>query len=145
MCIFGSLSWADIHTALATAISICVKHGVAGVRETELDSRMLSLDDLGENPTVEEQSRKVDEALSETIDVLAASNPQPHDIGHDPEVVSSGIAALRRYGIGPCSARWFYGSFDVFVELEQRLARLYPSLKRQSGRCRGKYRLLLPA
>lgn len=65
----------------------------------------------------------------------AANQPCKNDRD---EVVQAGIEALRLYGIGPCSARWFYGSFDIFIQLERRLATLYPSLLALSGPCRGR-------
>ena len=80
----------------------------------------------------------MDQQLLELIENLRAKNPiQSNKVGSNNEVVEAGVQALHRYGIGPCSARWFYGSFDSFVQLEQRLAKLYPSLVEHSGRCRG--------
>lgn len=85
-----------------------------------------------------EESRAVDLQLLELIENLRAKNPiRSNEIGSNAEVIEAGAQGLHRYGIGPCSARWFYGSFDSFVHLEQRLAKLYPSLVEQSGKCRG--------
>lgn len=83
----------------------------------------------------------VDEALLNYVDELSvtgitAAVNGPSSKNHN-EVVLAGIDGLRTYGIGPCSARWFYGSFDIFIQLERRLAALYPSLLAQSGQCRG--------
>ncbi|KAL8793355.1 MAG: hypothetical protein Q9195_004033 [Heterodermia aff. obscurata] len=57
-------------------------------------------------------------------------------VGQSSQVIQAGVDGLEKYGIGPCSARWFYGSFDSFIDLERRLANLYPSLIMQSGLCR---------
>ena len=85
----------------------------------------------------------VDEALLNYVNELsvtasAAAVNGPRSKMHD-EVVLAGIDGLQTYGIGPCSARWFYGSFDIFIQLERRLAALYPSILAQSGQCRGKF------
>ena len=87
----------------------------------------------------------VDEGLINYVDELSvAESAAAANCGDGPrkemhgEVVRAGIEGLRTYGIGPCSARWFYGSFDIFVQLERRLAALYPSIIAQSGKCRGK-------
>ncbi len=87
----------------------------------------------------------VDEGLISYVDELSVAGSAPAANCSDGpqkemhgEVVHAGIEGLRTYGIGPCSARWFYGSFDIFVQLERRLAALYPSILAQSGKCRGK-------
>lgn len=84
----------------------------------------------------------VDEALLKYVNELSVAGSAtvngPSSKKHD-EVVLAGIDGLRTYGIGPCSARWFYGSFDIFIQLERRLATLYPSLIAQSGQCRGSF------
>ena len=105
---------------------------------TSFDKSLLEKADHCQNLVLEE-SRAVDQQLLELIENLRAKNPiLSNKIGSNNEVVEAGVQGLHRYGIGPCSARWFYGSFDSFIHLEQRLAKLYPSLVKQSGRCRGK-------
>lgn len=93
----------------------------------------------------------VDEGLINYVDELSvAGSAAAANCSHGPrkemhgEVVRAGIEGLRTYGIGPCSARWFYGSFDIFVQLERRLAALYPSILAQSGQCRGKLSFPVP-
>lgn len=101
------------------------------------DERLVDKADHYQNLVLEE-SHTVDQQLLELIGNLRAKNRvQSNKIGSSTEVVEAGVQALHRYGIGPCSARWFYGSFDSFVHLEQRLAKLYPSLVEQPGRRRG--------
>lgn len=56
----------------------------------------------------------------------------------NPEVIDAAVASLQKYGVGPCSARHFYGTYDVFMRLEKRLAALYPCLVEQAGQCAGK-------
>lgn len=84
---------------------------------------------------LEDESQSVDKKLLNYVNELSKLNEGL--VGH-PEVVQAGIESVRKYGIGPCSARWFYGSFDIFIQLERRLASLYPSLVAQSGKTRGK-------
>lgn len=104
---------------------------------TSFDESLLDRRDACDNLVIE-QSRAVNEQLLEFIEALRMESPMgANEIGSSAEVVEAGVQGLRRYGIGPCSARWFYGSFDSFIHLEQRLAKLYPSLVAQSGRCRG--------
>ncbi|XP_029163332.1 serine palmitoyltransferase 1 [Nylanderia fulva] len=38
------------------------------------------------------------------------------------EIVKSGVAAIEKYGVGSCGPRGFYGTVDVHLELEERLA-----------------------
>ena len=137
ICIFATTTWPDIYRLLTTTITISQKLKVRGVSPTSFDKKLLDKADHEQNLVLEE-SRAVDQQLLELIENLSAENPaRSNQIGSNSEVVEAGVQALHRYGIGPCSARWFYGSFDSFVHLEQRLAKLYPSLVEQSGRCRG--------
>lgn len=87
----------------------------------------------------EKESRETNQTLDQRIDSLIVANPKPQirPVGTEDEVLSAGASALQKYGVGPCSARWFYGSFDVFLKLEQRLAQLYTPLLKQAKRCRG--------
>jgi serine palmitoyltransferase len=138
MCVFATLSWADLHTALNVAIETCVKIGVVGVQRVALDTPAALTASTSELSLVLQQSLHTDKALSEfVLDLARIRVDTDCGVGSHPLVLGAGTAALSLYGIGPCSARWFYGSFDVFVSLEQRLARLYPSLQRLHGRCRG--------
>lgn len=40
----------------------------------------------------------------------------------DNRIVADAIRSLRKYGVGSCGPRGFYGTMDVHLELEQRLA-----------------------
>lgn len=40
----------------------------------------------------------------------------------DKEIEEASIRSLRKYGVGSCGPRGFYGTVDVHLELEQRLA-----------------------
>lgn len=44
-------------------------------------------------------------------------------LNNDPEVEKSAIASINKYGIGSCGPRGFYGTVDVHIELEERLAK----------------------
>jgi len=140
MCVFATLSWEDLHTALNVAIDTCVKIGVVGVRHVPLDSTAALSKAPSNSASVLQESETTDKALSEFVLTLAKTCEEANsNVGGSPLVLGAGTAALKLYGIGPCSARWFYGSFDVFVSLEQRLAKLYPSLQHLHGRCRGDF------
>lgn len=104
---------------------------------TSFDKSLLDKHDEVDELVIE-QSRAVNKQLLEFVNELRVKSPiRSNEIGSSQEVVEAGVQALHKYGIGPCSARWFYGSFDTFIDLEQRLAYLYPSLVAQAGRCRG--------
>lgn len=40
----------------------------------------------------------------------------------DKRILEDAVASLRKYGVGSCGPRGFYGTMDVHLELEQRLA-----------------------
>ena len=83
---------------------------------------------------VMEQSQAINDHLVEYVGLLSKASHLPElPVGSNPDIVEAAVQGLSRYGIGPCSARWFYGSFDSFLNLENRLAKLYPSLQAQSG------------
>lgn len=108
-----------------------------GVRATAFDDKLLHKEDFCD-AIVEQQCNSIDEQLLDYVDALRDNNVRgDSEVGGSNEVIQAGIQGLRKYGIGPCSARWFYGSFDSFIELERRLASLYPSLVKQSSHCRG--------
>ena len=142
--IFATTPWADIHRLLTIITSVCQRIKVHGATPTVFDEALLercdAVDDL-----LEEQSRAVNQQLQEFIEALHNKLDVHQDkIDSSDEVVEAASQALQKYGIGPCSARWYYGSFDSFIRLEQRLARLYPSLSARSGKCRGKYPPTVP-
>lgn len=139
LCVFANTSWSDVHKLLETTISIAKKLKVYGVRSIEIPKDLLTRQDVS-TPGAEKQARAVDAKLHKYIKTLKPRQSlvpyQKH--GFEQEAIEAGVKGLKQYGLGPVSARWFYGSFDVFVNLERRLAKLYPSLVKQSGRCRGK-------
>lgn len=60
-----------------------------------------------------------------TVDGVDCLNLASHNylnfIG-DAEIESSAIQSIGKYGVGSCGPRGFYGTVDVHLELEQRLA-----------------------
>lgn len=136
MSIFATLTWADLQAALMILIKTGVEHRIAGVKRIDPNAEKLPLDESSKD--LEASYVSVDEDLMRLVDSLAPDHPQPTHVGSSNEVIQAACAAVRTYGIGPCSARWFYGSFDSYIALEQRLAQMYPSLIRQVGPCRGK-------
>ncbi|KAH8820193.1 pyridoxal phosphate-dependent transferase [Xylogone sp. PMI_703] len=123
-------------------IRVARKLRVRNVRPVSFDPALLDWYDPFD-PAVKIQCDAVDEELLHYVDKLSSSQPLVNgQLDHTHELVrKAGVEALREYAIGPCSARWFYGHFDIFVQLERRLASLYPSLLDQSGYCRGEYLL----
>jgi hypothetical protein len=103
---------------LTTTPHIAQKIKVRGIQPTCFDSTLLTLCDPFE-PAIKIECDSVDDTLLRYVDELSAANGQRN---YEHEVVQAGIEGLRKYGIGPCSARWFYGSFDIFIQLERRLA-----------------------
>lgn len=146
MCIFATTSWPDIHRLMKMIVHVGHKTQVDGIKpitfDPSLDSRTDPID-----PTVEKQCDAVDEDLLRYVDELSLIRSRVDGktslTKEDVEVVEAGVQGLQKYGIGPCSARWFYGSFDIFIQLERRLASLYPSILAQSGKCRGMSALAL--
>ncbi|KAI9695781.1 MAG: hypothetical protein M1836_006047 [Candelina mexicana] len=133
ICIFATTTWPDIYKLLTTTITIAQKLRVRGVQPTTFDTTLLDRVDRCDD-LLTAQSNTVDAQLLELVSALSAKNPSRTDKnGSSAEIIDAGVQGLHRYGIGPCSARWFYGSFDAFIHLEQRLAHLYPSLVLQSG------------
>jgi 7-keto-8-aminopelargonate synthetase-like enzyme len=39
-----------------------------------------------------------------------------------PDVINAGIASIEKYGVGSCGPRGFYGTLDVHLQLEEKLA-----------------------
>uniref|UniRef100_U5EZ28 Serine palmitoyltransferase 1 n=1 Tax=Corethrella appendiculata TaxID=1370023 RepID=U5EZ28_9DIPT len=61
-----------------------------------------------------------------TIDGQKCLNLATHNyLGflEDKEIEESAIASLKKYGVGSCGPRGFYGTVDVHLELEERLAK----------------------
>lgn len=166
------MSWDDIDRALVEIARIGVEHGVPGMRKIDADQNLAAVKDahqLGigqELSALEEEARTVDSTIEDCIEEWAKSSPSPsaeHDrgsssmtatdggvsgLGRHQDVVDAGITALQRYGIGPCSARHYYGCFDTYLALEKKLATLYPCLTKQAGKCEGQSFLpshLIPA
>ena len=136
LCIFATTTWPDIYRLLNTTIRICLSIGVRGIQATTFDDKLMKKADLCDE-AVEHQCNATDEELLEYIAGLQDRDIRDDsNVGRSHEVIQAGVDGLRKYGIGPCSARWFYGSFDSFIDLERRLANLYPSLVMQSGVCR---------
>lgn len=141
ICVFATTSWPDIHRLLRTTITICQKLKICNVKPVKVDPALLARQDEVDEMVVEESTR-VDGLLLNCVQTLSkVPRKTTHRHGAESEVLDAGINALKKYGVGPCSARWFYGSFDIFIDLEQKLANLYPSLIKQSGKCRGKAHL----
>lgn len=138
LCIFATTSWSDIYRLLNTCVAACQKIKVNGARHIDIDPSIKDREDFYSLES-EHQSRAVDAELQSYITSLSKSY-QPairHAHGAEPEVKDAALSALKRYSVGPGSARWFWGTFDVFVALEQRLAKLYPSINAQSGKTKG--------
>ncbi|KAL4941781.1 hypothetical protein BDV06DRAFT_222768 [Aspergillus oleicola] len=136
-CMAATTTWPDIHRLLTVINIVSQTIRVRGVIPVSYDPALLTMLDVVD-PAVTAESAAVDARMLKYVDELL-STERSHRLGSmkgDQVVRNAGVEALKRYGIGPCSARWFYGSFDIFIELERRLAGLYPSLLAQSGRCR---------
>jgi serine palmitoyltransferase len=96
MCVFATLSWADLHTALNVAIDICFKIGVIGVQRVSLDSPAALAVAMSESALVLQQSQCTDKALSELVLDLAKTRVDTdRGIGSHPLVLSAGTAALK--------------------------------------------------
>ncbi|KAL4870553.1 hypothetical protein BDV12DRAFT_165811 [Aspergillus spectabilis] len=139
LCLAATTSWPDIHRLLEVVVHVSQIMRVRGAQPASYDTALLTRSDLVD-PAVQVESAAVDAKMLKYVDELSsASRANGHSLESlksDQLVRTAGVEALKNYGIGPCSARWFYGSFDIFIQLERRLAGLYPSLLAQSGLCR---------
>lgn len=104
--------------------------------EEEIDELV---DDWVPEPLVQEQEELV--RLSESLPVLhgeATTGPRTklrdgrtvtnlanynhYNLANNPELVEQATKTIRAYGVGPCSAPGFAGTFDVHLQLEQDIA-----------------------
>ncbi|MCJ1405277.1 hypothetical protein MMC11_008504 [Xylographa trunciseda] len=138
LCVASTLAWEDIDTVIREIAVIAKEADLPGLPPVDADFTSLVTRDP-EDQMVENETRHTDELVSTFIDRLIEEgdvSSRYFSEAEESEIAFAGMLALHRYGLGPCSARWFYGSFDVFLALEQTLAQLYPSLVCQAGRCR---------
>jgi serine palmitoyltransferase len=54
--------------------------------------------------------------------VLNLANHNHFNLSNDPSLVATAVDTIRTYGVGPCSAPGFAGTFDVHLKLEQDIA-----------------------
>ncbi|KAF7548178.1 hypothetical protein G7Z17_g7228 [Cylindrodendrum hubeiense] len=146
VCIFATTSWSDILGLVNTLIAICCKLKISGVQPMVHNADSLPKEEPEDIALVDE-STNAEMALKEYVMKLAAEYPAeapeaitPLTLTQAYEVFEAGVQTFEKYGVGASSVRWFYGTFDVFIKLERRLAGLYPSLISHSGPCRGKFR-----
>nr|A0A3G9HHK2.1 RecName: Full=Aminotransferase ALT4; AltName: Full=AAL-toxin biosynthesis cluster protein 4 [Alternaria alternata]BBG74270.1 oxamine synthetase [Alternaria alternata] len=142
VCIFATTSWGDILALVNTLIAVSCKLRIDGVQSMKFDTDSLPKVSIKED-IVSDEGNAADLALQEYVEQLAAKYPAedcraiaPLNVAQAREVFEYGVQSFEMYGIGASSVRWFYGTFDVFIRLEQRLAGLYPSLISHSGKCR---------
>lgn len=149
LCIFATHTWPEIHRLLGVIVAASLKLGVRGVKATTFDENLLDRAHPEAPEGVRLESERADSELLRFVDVLSAEEGKGSvtgtivNRGFDEAVRAAGVEGLRRYGTGTTSARWFYGSFDIFIQLERRLASLYPSLVAATGPCHGKSLLTL--
>ncbi|KAJ5056058.1 pyridoxal phosphate-dependent transferase [Bipolaris maydis] len=142
VCIFATTSWSDILGLVNALIAVSCLLKIDGVRPMGFDIGSLPSDGLNEKITAGE-NHVVDSALQKYVLDLAEKYPAnesktmaPLTMSQARDVSEAGLQSFDKYGIGASSVRWFYGTFDVFIKLEDRLASLYPSLVAFSGNCR---------
>nr|AAG27130.3 Fum8p [[Gibberella] fujikuroi var. moniliformis]ADQ38989.1 FUM8p [[Gibberella] fujikuroi var. moniliformis]ADQ38994.1 FUM8p [[Gibberella] fujikuroi var. moniliformis]ADQ38995.1 FUM8p [[Gibberella] fujikuroi var. moniliformis]ADQ38996.1 FUM8p [[Gibberella] fujikuroi var. moniliformis] len=142
VCIFATTSWEDILDLINMIIKVSCKLQLKGITATVFTPDTLPKQYL-DDPSIAEQSIKSDASICSYVESLSKTYPggdleakAPLNLAQSQEAVEASVKAFSKYGLGPSSARWFYGTFDVFIALERRLAKLYPSLQRHSGRCR---------
>lgn len=86
----------------------------------------LVADIADDHPTL--QSRMVTGRVGKriTVDDIDCLNLASHNylglIG-DESIEAKAIESIRKYGVGSCGPRGFYGTLDVHLELEERLAK----------------------
>ncbi|KAF5269053.1 hypothetical protein FOXYS1_48 [Fusarium oxysporum] len=142
VCIFATTSWKDILDLINMIIKVSCKLQIKGITSTIFTPDILPKQ-YPDDPSIAEQSVKSDASLCSYVESLSKTYPggdleakPPLNLPQSREAVEASVKAFSKYGLGPSSVRWFYGTFDVFIALERRLAKLYPSLEHHSGRCR---------
>lgn len=60
--------------------------------------------------------------LSDGRAVVNLASYNHHNLCGDQRLVESAVETMRTYGVGPCSAPGFYGTFDVHLKLEEDIA-----------------------
>ncbi|KAF5711980.1 fumonisin biosynthetic aminotransferase Fum8 [Fusarium globosum] len=142
VCIFATTSWKDTLDLINMITKVSCKLQIKGVTSTVFTPDILPKQHP-DDPAIVEQSIKSDASLCSYVEGLSKKYPggdlegiAPLSLPQSQEAVEASVKAFYKYGLGPSSARWFYGTFDVFIALERRLANLYPSLEHHSGRCR---------
>lgn len=60
--------------------------------------------------------------LSDGRVVINLASYNHHNLSGDQRLIESAVETMRTYGVGPCSAPGFYGTFDVHLKLEQDIA-----------------------
>ncbi|KAF5978120.1 fumonisin biosynthetic aminotransferase Fum8 [Fusarium coicis] len=142
VCIFATTSWEDVLDLINMIIKVSCKLQLKGITATVFTPDTLPKQ-CPDDPSIAEQSIKSDASIRSYVESLSKTYPggdleakAPLNLGQSQEAVEASVKAFSKYGLGPSSARWFYGTFDVFIALERRLAKLYPTLQRHSGRCR---------
>ncbi|XP_043288485.1 serine palmitoyltransferase 1 [Venturia canescens] len=58
----------------------------------------------------------------EGVDCLNLATHNYLGFADSPKIQENAVAAIRKYGVGSCGPRGFYGTVDVHLELEERLA-----------------------
>jgi len=61
-----------------------------------------------------------------TVDGVKCLNMATHNylgLEEFPQIVDNAINCIKKYGVGSCGPRGFYGTLDVHLELEERLAK----------------------
>ncbi|MCJ1397575.1 hypothetical protein MMC11_000769 [Xylographa trunciseda] len=138
LCIPATISWPDIHRMLDIMNVVCVKLKVPGVKQIRVDSEKLYTGNGTEGTDILAETKMAYCCMMRDLDSIEPALPMETCLSkiEEDDVRSVGIQALKRYGVGPFSPRWFYGLFDVFVALETKIATLYPSLVQQAGHVR---------
>lgn len=104
--------------------------------ENEIDEL---IEEWTPEPLIEEQPELLQ--LNETLPVLHADAPSEprtklrdgrtvtnlanynhYNFSNDQQLVESAVSTIKTYGVGPCSAPSFIGTFDVHLKLEQDIA-----------------------
>lgn len=149
--VFATMSWDDIDQAVVEISRIGVEHGVPGMRKIEANQNLTAVKNTHQLAitqhlsALEEEARIVDSSIEDCIEhcrqclnpTVDANDGGTSGLGRHQAVIDAGTKALQRYGIGPCSARHYYGCFDTYLALEKKLATLYPCLTKQAGKCEG--------
>ncbi len=81
------------------------------------------LDHSALSPRIVSQGLSNKTIVINSVECLNLATHNYLGFANDEEIKESAIKTLRKYGVGSCGPRGFYGTVDIHLELEEKLAK----------------------